>query len=201
MVYFRVSYYGLCRMKLLFDFFPILVFFLAYRFLGLYEATALAMIASVLQVVFYRITHSKYEKMHLISLAIIIVLGGATLFFHNPWFIKWKPTAIYWITSIALFVSTFWGNKTLIQKMMEGNIQLSKPIWKRLTYAWSSFFMFMGGLNLYVAYYYSTNTWVNFKLFGTLGLTLFFVLIQASYLTRHIIPGIQQTLKPNRELN
>ena len=173
-------------MKLLFDFFPILVFFGCYKWFGIYHATAAAMVASLLQVLLYRLKHQRYEKMHLISLTLIVVLGSATLIFQNPWFIKWKPTGIYWFSSLLFFGSSFLGKKPLIQKVMEGNIDLPIKIWYRLNYAWSAFFVIMGGINLYVAYTYDTDFWVTFKLFGGLGFTLFFVFIQAIYLTKHI---------------
>lgn len=173
-------------MKLLFDFFPILVFFACYKWFGIYHATAVAMIAAVIQVVFYRIKHQRYEKMHLISLTLIVVLGSATLIFQNPWFIKWKPTGIYWFSSLLFLGSAFIGKKPLIQKMMEGNIDLPKTVWYRLNYAWSAFFIIMGAMNLYVAYTYDTDFWVTFKLFGGMGLTLLFVFIQAIYLTKHV---------------
>ncbi len=174
-------------MKMLFDFFPIVLFFICYKFYGIYIATAVAMAASLLQVVFHRIKHKRYEKMHVISLGLILVLGGATLFFHNPWFIKWKPTGIYWLSAIAFIASEFVGKKTLIQKMMDGNINLPQKIWVRLNSAWALYFSIMGGLNLYVAYHYDTDVWVNFKLFGGAGFMLVFVFIQAIYLTRHAI--------------
>ena len=174
-------------MKLLFDFFPILLFFICYKFFGIYAATAVAMAASLVQVIFYRLKHQRYEKMHLISLGLIMVLGGATLFFHNPWFIKWKPTGIYWASSIIFLGSAFIGKKTIIQKMMDGNINLPSKIWLRLNTAWALFFIVMGALNLYVAYHYDTDFWVNFKLFGGAGFTLIFVFFQAMYLTRHVI--------------
>lgn len=174
-------------MKLLFDFFPIMLFFICYKFFGIYSATAVAMGASVIQVLFHRIKHQRYESMHLISLGLILVLGGATLFFHNPWFIKWKPTGIYWLSSLVFFASTFIGKKPLAQKMMGENIQLPSKIWRRLNMAWGIYFMFMGGLNLYVAYYYDTDFWVNFKLFGGAGFMIAFVFFQAIYLTRHAI--------------
>lgn len=173
-------------MKLLFDFFPILLFFIVYKFFGIYIATATAMIASVCQVAFYRLKFKHYEKMHLISLALIMILGGATLFFHNPWFIKWKPTGIYWLSALVFLSSGFIGSKPIIQKMMEANVVLSTKIWHRLNYAWILFFVVMGALNLYVAYHFDTDAWVNFKLFGGVGFTLLFVLIQAFYLTKHM---------------
>lgn len=174
-------------MKLLFDFFPIVLFFLAYKFFDIYYATALAMIASFAQVIFFRLKHQRYEKLHLASLGLILVLGGATLFFHNPWFIKWKPTAIYWLSALVFIGSNYIGKKPIIQRMMEVNVNLSAKIWRRLNYAWAVYFSIMGGLNLYVAYYYPTDFWVNFKLFGGVGCMLLFVFIQALYLAKHAV--------------
>jgi len=173
-------------MKLLFDFFPIVLFFLFFKLYGIYTATAVAMIASVSQVALYRLKFQRYEKMHLINLAIIMSLGSATLFFHNPWFIKWKPTGIYWLSALIFFASSYIGSKPLIQKMMESNVTLASKIWHRLNVAWSLFFVVMGALNLYVAYNYDTDAWVNFKLFGGVGFTILFVLVQAFYLTKHM---------------
>ncbi len=174
-------------MKLLFDFFPILLFFICYKFFGIYAATAVAMIASLVQVIFHRVKHLRYEKMHLISMSLIMVLGGATLFFHNPWFIKWKPTGIYWLSALVFLGSSFIGKKTVIQKMMEGNVSLPPVIWGRLNAAWALFFVVMGALNIYVAYNYDTDVWVNFKLYGGAGFTLLFVFFQAIYLTKHVV--------------
>jgi len=174
-------------MKLLFDFFPILLFFICYKFFGIYTATAVAMGASLFQVLFHRLKYQRYEKLHLISLGLILVLGGATLFFHNPWFIKWKPTGIYWLSTLVFLGSMVIGKKPIIQKMMEGNIQLPIKIWRRLNFAWAIYFLFMGALNLYVAYNFDTDFWVNFKLFGGAGFMLIFVFIQALYLTKHAI--------------
>jgi intracellular septation protein len=173
-------------MKLLFDFFPIVLFFIVYKLFGIYTATAVAMLASVSQVAFYRLKFQHYEKMHLFSLAIIMVLGSATLFFHNPWFIKWKPTGIYWLSALIFFGSSYIGNKPIIQKMMEANVSLRSQIWHRLNVAWSLFFVVMGALNLYVAYHFDTDVWVNFKLFGGVGFTVLFVLLQALYLAKHM---------------
>lgn len=185
-------------MKLLFDFFPIVLFFIVYKFFGIYTATAVAMVASLTQVAFYRLKFQHYEKMHLFSLAIIMVLGGATLFFQNPWFIKWKPTGIYWLSALVFYGSGYIGSKPLIQKMMEANINLTTKIWYRLNLAWTLFFIVMGALNLYVAYHYDTDVWVNFKLFGGVGFTLLFVLIQAFYLTKHTD---EKALKNNSDIS
>ncbi|MCX7117602.1 MAG: septation protein A [Legionellales bacterium] len=174
-------------MKLLFDFFPILLFFICYKFWGIYPATGVAMISSLVQVIYYRLMHQRYEKMHLISMGLILILGGATLFFHNPWFIKCKPTGIYWLSALVFFGSAFVSKKPLIQTMMEGNVNLPPKIWGRLNMAWALFFVIMGAANLYVAYHYDTDFWVNFKLFGGAGFTLLFVFLQAIYLTKHIV--------------
>lgn len=173
-------------MKILFDFFPILLFFIGYKIFGIYTATAIAMAAAFSQVVFFRIKYQRFERMHLISLALILILGGATLLFKNPSFIKWKPTGIYWITAIAFLGSRLYGKKTLTQKMMESNISLSTTIWNKLNYAWVGFFSTMGILNLYVAFNFDTDTWVNFKLFGGAGCTLIFIALQALYLNQHL---------------
>lgn len=172
-------------MKLLFDFFPIFLFFACYKLFGLYSATAVAMAASLFQVIFHRIKYQQYEKLHLISLGLILVLGSATLFFHNPWFIKWKPTGIYWLSSLVFLGSGLIGDKPIIQKMMENNVTLPNHIWHRLNIAWGIYFTLMGGLNLYVAYTFDTDFWVNFKLFGGVGFMLVFVFLQALYLTKH----------------
>ncbi len=183
-------------MKLLFDIFPIILFFICYKVYGIYSATIIAMAASLIQVVWFRIKEQHFEKMHLISLAVIMLLGSATLYFHNPSFIKLKPTGIYWLSAFAFIGSFYIGKKTLIQKMIDGNINLPQPIWNRLNFAWAIFFIIMGMLNLYVAHYYNTDTWVNFKLFGGAGLTLLFVILQSVYLTRHVVEKEAPTPPP-----
>jgi len=121
-----------------------------------------------------------------VSLAIITVFGGATLFFHNPTFIKWKPTALYWLFGCVLLGSAALLHRNLIRNMLEAQIRLPDPVWERLNLAWASFFIAMGLLNLYVAYNFSEETWVDFKLFGGIGLMLAFVLGQGFYLSRHL---------------
>jgi len=182
-------------MKILFDFFPVFLFFIAYRWMGIYAATIVAMVASCLQVIIYRVQHKSYEKMHVASFFLILILGGATLFFHNPWFIKFKPTGVYWVMAIVIFVSQWVGSKPILQKMMESNIVLRKDIWKRINLAWAVYFTLLGFVNLYIAYYFSTDIWVNFKLFGGVGFTLLFVMAQAIYLTRHVTTGKVQHRK------
>lgn len=173
-------------MKLLFDFFPIVLFFAAFKFFGIYVATGVAIAASTLQVAGVWFKNRKFEFMHLLTMGIIVVLGGATLLLHNEMFIKWKPTVINWVLAVVFFGSQFIGKKPLIHRMMENNIELPEFVWRRLNLSWVSFFALMGAANLYVVYHYDTDTWVNFKLFGILGLTVVFVILQAIYLTRHV---------------
>ena len=172
-------------MRLLFDFFPIVLFFIAYKLYGIYVATSVAMIASVLQIGYFWLRHRRVESLHVITLVLVVVLGSATLLLHNDMFIKWKPTAIYWAFAIAFLVSQWVGHKPLIQRLMDNKLQLTPAIWQRLNFSWVGFFVVMGIINLFVIYHFSTNIWVNFKLFGTLALTLIFVIGQALYMAKH----------------
>lgn len=173
-------------MKLLFDFLPILVFFIVYKFFGIYIATGAAIVVSILQVTTHLIRHRHVPGLQLLSLGLIVILGGGTLLLHNELLIKWKPTALYWIMAILFLGSQFLSEKTFIQRLMDSTITLPRAIWLKLNLAWVIFFSIMGAINIYVAYHYATNTWVNFKLFGMLGLTLVFAIAQACYLARHI---------------
>lgn len=173
-------------MKLLFDFFPIILFFIAYKAVGIYAATAVAIVASLAQVGFTRLRHGRVERMHVISMALILVLGGATLFLQDEMFIKWKPTAVNWAFALAFLGSQFIGRAPLIARMLSESVTLPDEVWRRLNLSWVVFFLAMGAANLYVVYHFSTDTWVNFKLFGMMGLTFAFVIGQAFYLARHI---------------
>ncbi|ABS78241.1 septation protein A [Coxiella burnetii] len=179
-------------MKFLFDYFPIICFFVAYKFWGIYIATAAAMVVSALQVAIYWIRFRRFEKFHVITLIFILLLGSFTLVFHNAIFIKWKPTIVYWIFAIVLFGSHFFGKHTLVHRMLKEKIELPAKTWSRLNLSWALFFLILGVLNLFVVYNFDTNTWVNFKLFGTLALMLVFILGQAFYIARHA-----QNLKTN----
>lgn len=172
-------------MKFLFDLFPIILFFIAYKLGGIYIATLTAIATSAAQVGWSRYSSGKFEKLPLITLATLIILGSATLLFRNELFIKWKPTALYWVLAIIFFVSQYIGKKPLLQKAMEQNIQLEDKIWLQLNLSWVVFFFCMGIANIYVVYHFDTDTWVNFKLFGTLGLTIVFIIIQGFYMARH----------------
>jgi intracellular septation protein len=173
-------------MKFLFDLFPILLFFLAYKLYDIYVATAVAIGAAFVQTGAYWLKHRKFEKMHLITLGILVLFGGLTLALRDPVFIKWKPTVVNWLFGISFLGSQFIGKQTLVERMMGHAIAAPSPVWARLNWAWTLFFVFMGLLNLYVAYNFSEDTWVNFKLFGMMGLTLVFVFAQAFYLSRYM---------------
>lgn len=173
-------------MKLLFDLFPILLFFVAYKLHDIYVATAVAIAAAFVQVGWFWWRHRRVETMHLVTLVLIAVLGGATLWLHNEDFIKWKPTVVNWLFAAAFIGSRFVGAKTLVERMMGAAIQLPAAIWRRLNLGWATFFVLLGAANLYVVYHFDTDTWVNFKLFGMMGLTLAFMVAQAFYLARHM---------------
>lgn len=173
-------------MKILYDFFPILLFFIVYKLYGIYAATATAIIATFVQVALFWLRHRRVEKMHIITLGIIVLFGGATLILRDPVFIKWKPTIAYWLFAVTFLGSQFVGEKNLIERMMGHAIQATRSVWTRLNLAWIVFFVLMGVVNLYVAYTYSEDTWVNFKLFGLMGLTVLFVLGQGVVLSRYI---------------
>ena len=171
--------------KILFDLLPIFLFFIAYKVAGIYAATAVAMIATLSQMAWLWWRERHLEFMHIMTLVLILVLGSATLLLHNPMFIKWKPTAVYWLFAIAFAVSQYVGKESLLKKAMGKQLQLPQTIWFKLNLSWVCFFLLLGTLNIIVAYHASENTWVNFKLFGTTSLTILFVLGQAIRLNKY----------------
>ena len=175
-------------MKLLVDFFPILLFFIAFKLYGIYVATGVAIAASFAQLLYFWRKQGHIEPMQWTSLVIIVIFGGATLLFHNETFIKWKPTVLYWVMSVALVGGWYLMKRNGIRMLMEAQVALPEPIWLKLLWAWVVFFGLMGLLNIWVAYSFDTDIWVNFKLFGGLGLMLVFVLLQAVYMGRYVIP-------------
>ena len=149
-------------------------------------ATAVAIVATVAQIGYLLLRRKKVDAMLWVSLLIITVFGGATIYFHNETFIKWKPTVLYWAFAVVLVVSQLLLKKNLIRTMMEKQLALPEPIWGRVGFAWIAFFAFMGCLNLYIAFNYPTATWVNFKLFGGMGLMFAFVIGQSILLSKYI---------------
>jgi intracellular septation protein len=202
-------------MKFLFDLFPVILFFAAFKY---YEgrreaaasllndlatltgmagafppeqapilvATVVVILATLLQIIWVRLRHGKVDGMLWASLGLIVVLGGATLFLRDETFIKWKPTVLYWLFAIVLLVSASFFGKNLIRKMLEHQVELPDAIWMRLNLAWVAFFSFMGMLNLFVAMNFPTDIWVNFKLFGGIGLMLVFILGQGMWLGKYL---------------
>jgi intracellular septation protein len=174
-------------MKILLDFLPILVFFIVYKWTGdLILATAVLIPATLLQIAYTWITRKVIEKMQLTTLILVIILGSATVLLDDGKFIMWKPTVVNWLFGLAFLLSQFIGAKPIIQRMLEDKITLPDTIWRRLNLTWAGFFTVMGLVNLYVAFNFSEDTWVNFKLFGMLGLTLVFILLQGFYISRYI---------------
>jgi len=216
-------------MKLLFDFFPIILFYAAFNIAkrnmdainnfiiespslayllvssgsldkikdleeikNLHEinsmiiATMLLMAATILQVVYNWGKHKKVEKMHIVVLVMALVFGGATIYFRDPKFLIWKVTLVNWLFAIVFLASHFIGHTPVIKRMMQKAVELPEVIWNRLSYMWIVFFASLGFINLAVANNVDFETWVDFKLFGLLGLTFLFVVVQAIYLSKHI---------------
>ena len=173
-------------MKFLFDIFPVLLFFAAYKAVDIYLATAVAIAATFAQIGWVWFRHRKVENMLWVSLVIIVVFGGATLLLRDETFIKWKPTVLYWLFGSVLLGSQLLFGRNLMKSMMGKQIVLPDGVWKRVNASWIAFFAAMGVLNLFVAYRFSTDVWVNFKLFGGMGLLLLFALAQALLLSRHL---------------
>lgn len=202
-------------MKFLFDLFPVILFFGVFKWgeghvdaaQGLVSqylsgmmsggtvvaaqapillATAVAIVASLAQIGYLLARRKKVDGMLWVSLAIIVVFGGATIYFRDDTFIKWKPTILYWCFGVALLVSQLAVKKNLIRVMMEKQVALPDPVWNRLNLAWVIFFTLMGLLNLYVAFHYTIDTWVNFKMFGTMGLMFAFIIAQSLFLSKYM---------------
>jgi intracellular septation protein len=173
-------------MKFLFDLFPVLLFFLAFKIWGIYVATSVAIAATLIQVGWMWFRHRRVDKMLWFSLAIIVVFGGATLILHDETFIKWKPTVLYWFFTLSLVGARTFAGKNLIRSMLSQQIVLPEPVWTKLMFAWAAFFAVMGALNLYVAFTFSTDIWVKFKLFGGIGLMMLFAIAQGVVLSRHM---------------
>lgn len=180
-------------MQLLFDLFPVILFFAAFKLAGIYVATGVAIAASIAQVAWVWLRRRRVEAMHLITLGLIVVLGGATLLLQDEMFIKWKPSVVNWLFAAVFLGSQFVGEKPLVRRFMESKVELPAFVWIRLNLSWVAFFTLLGFANLFVVYRFDTETWVNFKLFGMMGLTVAFVLVQALYLARYIPEGSENT--------
>ena len=173
-------------MKLLFDLFPVILFFIAFKTFNIYVATAVAIAATVVQIAWTKWRHGKVDVMLWVSFAIIAVFGGATLLLQDETFIKWKPTVLYWLFSAILLFSNLLFNKNLMRTLLHEKIAMPLHVWHRLNLLWSLFFAALGFINLYVAFNYSTDAWVNFKLFGFTGLMVVFILGQSMWLAKYV---------------
>ena len=173
-------------MKFLSDLFPILLFFGAYHLYDIYVATAVAVAAAVVQVGYHWLRHRQVPKMQWVTLGLLVVFGGLTLALRDPVFIKWKPTVVNWLFGAAFLLAPVVTSRTLIERLMSHAVTLPDLVLRRLNVAWALFFLALGGLNLFVAFSFEETVWVNFKLFGLMGLTLLFALAQGFYLVRHM---------------
>jgi intracellular septation protein len=173
-------------MKLLLDFFPIILFFVAFKIAGIYVATGVAIAATIAQIAWLRYSKGKVEPMQWVSLVVIVLFGGATIVAQNETFIKWKPTVLYWLMAATLAAGQLFFRKNLLKSLMGSQLELPDAAWRVTNWSWITFFGAMGVANLWVAYHFDTDTWVNFKLFGGLGLMVLFILAQALYLGRFI---------------
>lgn len=172
-------------MKILIDFFPILLFFGAYKYFDIYVATGVLMAATALQMGLIYLIDRRLQAMHKITLLLILVFGALTLGLHDERFIKWKPTVLYAAMAIALAVAQ-WGSKKNVLKLLLGSqLELPDSVWMRLNLAWIVYAFFMAALNGYVAAVYSTEAWVNFKLWGY-AFPLIFIVGQGLYIARHL---------------
>lgn len=181
-------------MKILLDFLPVIVFFAVYKYTNdILIATAVLIPATVLQMAYTWRVQRKIETMQLVTLALVVLLGGATLMFQDKAFIQWKPTVVNWLFAVGFLGTQFIGKKTVVERLMGSSIEMEQKIWRKLNLIWVVFFVALGIVNLYVAYNFSEETWVNFKLFGMLGLTLVFILAQGFYISRHVKEPEQET--------
>jgi intracellular septation protein len=175
-------------MQLLIDFFPIIAFFAAYKLTGdIFVATGVIIVASALHIAYHWFKHRRVSGIMVLSTLLVVIFGGLTLIIHESRFIQWKPTILYWLFAAAFLGSQWLGDTPLIQRMMaEAKIKADDEIWRKLNLAWAIFFGLMGALNLLVVYNFDEQTWVNFKLFGLLGLTMLFALLQGWWLVRQL---------------
>ena len=172
-------------MKFLFDLFPVLLFFVAYKTHGIIVATGVLMAATIMQMGYTWFKHRKLEKMHIITLVLVTIFGTATLLLNDPVYIQWKVSIINWLFALAFLGSQFIGSQTLTQRMYK-TITLKKDIWTQVNLSWVFFFTAIGLINLYIMYNFDEATWVNFKLFGTIGLTFAFIILQMIFLNPYI---------------
>lgn len=177
-------------MKLLFDFFPIILFFASYKIFhhDIFIATAVVIVVSIIQVLIYWLKYRRVEALLLTNCVLILLFGGTTLLLHQEIYVKWKASVIYWLYAVALIASQYFGTKPLVQRALETNLTLPAQVWAKVNWICAIYFAGIGFINLFVVYHFSTNAWVDFKLFGILGLTILFFVGLSFYLSRYIDP-------------
>ncbi|MBF0448636.1 MAG: septation protein A [Magnetococcales bacterium] len=168
------------------DFFPVALFFIVYKTTDIYMATAVLIATVLVQVLYHRFRHGRVPPVQLLTLGLLILFGGATLVFRDPLFIQWKPTILQWILALVFVGSHFIGDQLMIRRLAGRHLQLPDLIWFRLNIAWGLFFLVSGALNIYVAKHFSEDTWVNFKLFGLMGLMILFIIAQGALLSGYL---------------
>jgi intracellular septation protein len=173
-------------MNQFFEFFPILLFFIAYKFYDIYVATAVVIAATLLQVIYSWFRHKTVGTMQWVTLVLMIVMGSATIYLHDEQFIKWKLSIVEWLFGLVFLGSQFIGKKPVVERMLSGSLTLPAVIWKRLNLMWAIFFIGVGFVNVYVMYNYTTDDWVTFKTFGVPGLMVMFILVQMALIYKHI---------------
>jgi intracellular septation protein len=169
-------------MQALVDFLPLVVFFVVYLLYGIYVATAALIAAMAVQIAYQWLRFRTVSKMLLVSGIAVAVLGGITLWLQNPLFIKWKPTIVYWLFAAAFFASPLFGEKTLTERIMGQALQLEAALWRQLNLMWAVVFLALGGLNIYVLYNFSEQTWAFFKVFGVTALLFLVALAQGGWI-------------------
>lgn len=171
--------------KLVCEFLFLAIFFAVFKVYGIYPAIASAIALYGAQLGFMYFKNKRVEKMQLVTFLSVLILGGASLLFQNELFFKWKPSVVYWALAVAIIVAQFIRHKPSIEALLAQSLQLPARIWYRLDYVWASFFVILGFMNLFVAYQYSTDIWVYFKLFGTIGAFVVFIVFQMVWLSRY----------------
>jgi intracellular septation protein len=169
-------------MQILFDVFPVIVFFVVYRLFGIYAATAAIITTMALQIAYQLFRHGKVNKMFLVSGIVVAIFGGITLALRNPLFIQWKPTIVNWLFAAAFLGSQVIGSKTLVERVMGHAVQLEPAFWRQLNVMWVAAFAALGAANLYVVYHFSEEIWVDFKLFGMTALLVLVAVGQAIWI-------------------
>lgn len=175
---------------MIFDFLLVVMFFIAFKMYDIYVATSVIIVGAFLQVIITRFTKGQFDKKQLIIFAVVLLFGGMTLYLHDPIYIKWKPTVVFWLLGVVFLISQFVGNKPLVQRLMgqalEGKSTIPEKLWKKLNVAWTIFFIVLGSINIFVAYSFSTEVWVNFKLYGVLSAMFLFGLVQSVCIARYL---------------